>query len=419
MSSERSSNDPWLVRLKEHLKQQGYSPQPTLRRIAVAEGFLTYLDLRHTAVESVEPAHVDLYLQKKLQLFHEHHRRAPRSSTADWRRSHTAGIDMLLRLVRGQWPPCSVPSTPREIFHHDLCQQYDQWMSDLRGLAAVTRTERCAEAQRLLDWLEDRADTQQDLLGITLIDVDAYMMFRARSMRRSTVRLLATNVRSFLRCLRASGRTTGDLSTTVIGPTLYAFENIPSSLRPEDIKAVVETTRQDRSKRGLRDYAILMLLSNYGVRAGEITSLRLDDMDWRGEALRIRHSKTGAHSELPLLPAVGNAILDYLQKGRTKTQAREIFLLDHAPYGPFQSGSCLYWLVRHRLTAAGVDRPGKRGPHAFRHARAVSLLRAAVPVKEIGDILGHRSAGSTAAYLKLATEDLRAVALEIPGEVNA
>jgi integrase/recombinase XerD len=418
LSSEQFSNDRWLIQLKEHLNQQGYSPQAIRRRIAVAERFLAHLDQRHTAVESMEPSHVEMYLHDELRLFHEHHRRAPRSSTADWRGSHTAGIDMLLRLVHGQWPPRSVPSTPFEIFRHDLCEQYDKWMSDLRGLAAVTRTDRCAEAQRFLDWLEDRA-TQQGLLGLTLIDVDAYMMFRARSQRRGTVRLLATNVRSFLRWLNAGGRTTGDLSTTIVGPTFYAFESIPSALRPEDIRAVVETTREDRSKRGLRDYAILMLLSNYGLRAGEITSMRLEDMDWRGDAVRIRHSKTGAHSVLPLAPAVGHAILDYLQKGRPKTLAREIFLLDHAPYGPFQCGSCLYWLVRHRLTAAGVDRPGKRGPHAFRHARAVSLLRAAVPAKEIGDILGHRSSGSTAAYLKLATEDLRAVALEIPREVNA
>jgi len=290
LSSEQSSNDRWLIQLKEHLKQQRYSPQATRRRIAIAERFLAYLDQRHTPVESVEPSHVEMYLQDELRLFHKHHRRAPGSSTSDWRRSHTAGIDMLLRLVHGQWPPRWVPSTPFEIFRHDLCEQYDKWMSDLRGLAAVTRTDRCAEAQRFLDWLEDRA-TQQGLLGLTLVPVDAYMMSRARSQRRSTLRLLATNVRSFLRYLNATGRTTGDLSTTIIGPTLYAFESIPSALRPEDIRAVVEKTREDRSKRGWRDYAMLMLLSHYGLRAGEITSLRLEDIDWRSDAVRIRHSK--------------------------------------------------------------------------------------------------------------------------------
>jgi integrase/recombinase XerD len=262
MSSERSSNDSRLVQLKIHLKQQGYSPQASRRRIAVAQRFLAYLGQRHTAVETVELSHVNLYLQRELQLFHKYHRRAPRSSAEDWRRSHTAGIDMLLRLVRGQWPPSLVLSTPREIFHHDLCEQYDKWMSDLRRLAAETRTSRCAEAQRFLAWLQDRA-TQQGLRGVATVDIDAYMMFRARSQRRSSVRFLATNLRSFLRHLSASGWTTADLSTAVIGPTLYAFESIPSSLQPEDMKAVLGTTRKDHSKRGLRDYAILVLLTTY------------------------------------------------------------------------------------------------------------------------------------------------------------
>jgi site-specific recombinase XerD len=418
LSSELSSKTCWLTQLKEHLKQEGYSPQSARRRIAVAGRFLAYLDQRHSAVDTVDPSDVSLYLQNELQLFEQNRRRTPRSSMADWRRSHTAGIDMLLGLVHGEWPPASVPSTPREVFHRDLCGQYDEWMRDLRGLALDTRSSRCAEAHRFLVWLEDRG-TSQDPLGVTIAEVDTYMRFRAGSQRRSSLRFLATNVRSFLRYLNATGRTKDDFSTTVIGPTLYAFESIPSLLRPEDIKTVVEKTRQDHSTSGLRDLAILMLLSSYGLRAGEITSLRLDDVDWRGDVLRIRHSKTGAHSELPLLPAVGNALLKYLQKGRPKTQARAIFIVDHAPYRPFQSGSSLYWLVRNRLIAAGVVRQGKQGPHAFRHARAVSLLRAAVPAKEIGDILGHRSASSTAVYLKLATEDLRAVALEIPGEVNA
>ena len=156
-----------------------------------------------------------MYLQDELRLFHEHHRRAPRSSTADWRRSHTAGIDMLLRLVHGEWPPRSVPSTPFQILRHDLCEQYDKWMSDLRGLATVTIMGRCAEAQRFLDWLEDRA-SEQGLLGLTLIDVDAYMC-PERDHSAAIGRLLATNVRSFLRWLNAGGRTTGDLSATIIG----------------------------------------------------------------------------------------------------------------------------------------------------------------------------------------------------------
>jgi integrase len=164
---------------------------------------------------------------------------------------------------------------------------------------------------------------------------------------------------------------------------------------------------------GLRDYAILQLLASYGLRAGEVSRLRLDDIDWHAETLHIRHSKTGAHSLLPLLETVGEALVEYLRHGRPETDVREIFVRTRAPYVPMVR---IYSVVRQRIEAAGIMLSGKRGPHIFRHARAVSLLRASVPRKVIGDVLGHRSTESTVPYLKLATEDLRAIALEIPGQ---
>ena len=94
------------------------------------------------------------------------------------------------------------------------------------------------------------------------------------------------------------------------------------------------------------------------------------------------------------------------------TDAREIFIRTRAPYRKL---GVLGSAVRRRLRDAGVEPPGKGGPHIFRHARAVEMLRASVPQKIIGDVLGHRSIESTAPYLKLATEDLRAIALDVPG----
>ena len=156
-----------------------------------------------------------------------------------------------------------------------------------------------------------------------------------------------------------------------------------------------------------------------GCVAGEVVHLRLEDIDWRRECVRIRHSKTGAETtRLPLLPSVGCALLDYLQHSRPQTTAREVFVRIPAPHIPMCCGSSLYTLIQRLLDKAGVQIQGKRGPHTFRHARAISLLRAAVSTKAIGDILGHRSAASTRPYLKLATEDLRAVGLEVPTEVK-
>jgi site-specific recombinase XerD len=286
-------------------------------------------------------------------------------------------------------------------------------MSELRGLARDTRENRIARARELLEALGERSEPGR-IKELQVHDIDAYVAHRVRALRRNSIKELTGSLRVFLRYLHCSGRTALDLSLSVTSPVLYTYEGIPSTLLAEDLTRVLAVTRRDRTAAGQRDYAILMLLKTYGLRAGEITALRLDDIDWKNDTLHVRHSKTGASSKLPLLKEPGEALLKYLKSARPSTSIREVFLCLQAPHRPFADGSSLYNVPRKRLLAAGITRPGKKGPHAFRHARAVSLLRAAVPLKSIGDILGHRSTLSTGAYLKLATEDLRAVALDVP-----
>ena len=186
------------------------------------------------------------------------------------------------------------------------------------------------------------------------------------------------------------------------------------TLSRDDIDRVLQQTQHDQTPRGLRDFAIFTLLATYGLRAGEIVTLRLEDVDWRGERLFIRHSKTGRQTVLPLLASVGEAIVAYLRRGRPQTPAREIFMRVKAPYQPFHDGSSLHTLVTRRLQRAGIAPQGKHGPHAFRHAHALHLMRHGVPLKTIGDVLGHQAPTSTTVYLRLAMEDLRTVALDIP-----
>lgn len=416
MSDQYSGHETWLSRLRDHLDKERYCAGTARRCVAVARHFLVYLDQQHVEVGAAQPANVDRYLQQAMRTYRRRHGHLP--GYEGWRCSHTSGIHMLLHLVQGQWPPVPAAVTPAEMFQREIGEQYAQWMIGLRGLAPETVSGRSDEARRLLQWLGVRA-TREELAILTVSAVDAYMKNRTGALRRPSLKGVATNLRSFLRWLHATGQTPRDLSTTVIAPSLYAFESIPSALGSQDVEKVLAVAQQDCTPKGIRDYAILMLLAKYGARAGEIAALRLDDVDWRKEVIRIRHTKTGVTSHLPLLPEVGEAILNYLQKSRPKTSFREIFIRSRAPHRPLESGSSLYTLIRRRLDAAGVVLTGKRGPHAFRHARAVSMLRAAVPLKEIGDVLGHRASDSTLVYLKLATEDLRTIALEIPAGVKA
>jgi integrase len=289
-------------------------------------------------------------------------------------------------------------------------------MVDIRGLAPATVSDRRMEVRRFLAWLRT---SRTEVAALKIADVDRYLKERASSLHRSSINTVSGWLRVFLRWLHSTGQTNRDLSTAVIGPSMYAFASVPSALRSQDVKKVLDAARRDSTPSGIRDYAILMLFARYGIRAGEAASLRLDDFDWRNGVIRVCHSKTDSASYLPLLPEVGNAVLKYLQKARPKTAFRQVFIRDRAPYRPFENGVSLYSIVRRWVDAAGVVTSGRRGPHAFRHARAVSMLRARVPLKEIGDVLGHRSTTSTMTYLKLATEDLRAIALEVPVGVQA
>jgi integrase len=205
-----------------------------------------------------------------------------------------------------------------------------------------------------------------------------------------------------------------DLAPLVSAPIVYRFERIPSAMTAEQIKTLLSATRSDRTPNGLRDYGILLLFATYGLRAGEVVRMRLDDINWRQDKIQVKQSKGGAELSLPLTPEVGEAILRYLRRGRSETDRREIFLRARVPHGPFSCGSSLYSVVQRRLRKAGIEIQGKSGPHTIRYARAISLLRATVRLKTIGDVLGHRSAAATEVYLKLATDDLRSVALELP-----
>jgi len=292
-----------------------------------------------------------------------------------------------------------------------ICGEYETWLREERGLVRPSIVALLWEARHFLAWQLGRCGAES-LMELNVGDIDRYMDLRASKLTRKSLKDVAERLRSLLRYLHRTGRTAIDLSPHVIAPLLYAYEGVPSILERGQIAAVLESARKDTTPVGLRDHAILQLLATYGLRSSEVRNLRLDDIDWRAESIRVRHTKTRACSFLPLMEPVGEAVLAYLCSGRPETDAREIFIRTRAPYRKL---GMLASAVRRRLRDAGVKPPGKSGPHIFRHARAVEMLRVAVPQKIIGDLLGHRSSEATAPYLKLATEDLRAIALDVPG----
>ncbi|WP_211704305.1 tyrosine-type recombinase/integrase, partial [Paraburkholderia aspalathi] len=134
----------------------------------------------------------------------------------------------------------------------------------------------------------------------------------------TTLRNACGTLRVFLRYLYREGVLSRDLSSLVEFPQSYRDAGIPRSINWDQVEKVLASVDR-RSPCGKRDYAMLLLLSTYGLRACEVAALTLDDIDWRNERFRIRERKAGNTTTYPLSAVAGAAIIDYLKNGRPAT----------------------------------------------------------------------------------------------------
>ena len=225
---------------------------------------------------------------------------------------------------------------------------------------------------------------------------------------RTTVRTGCGMLRVFLRYAHRQGLLGADLSKAVEWPTAYRLADIPRSISWAEVGRVLGAVDR-RTPCGKRDYAILLLLVTYGLRAREVAALTLDDIDWRRDRLAIPGRKAGHSTAFPLSAVVGEALVDYLRHGRPPSSDRQVFFRALAPAGP-ASRVAVSACARHYLLKAGIQVP-RPGSHTLRHTCVQRLVDAGFGLKTIGDFIGHRSPASTEIYAKVAIEPLRQVAL--------
>jgi len=229
-----------------------------------------------------------------------------------------------------------------------------------------------------------------------------------KPLSRSLMSGLCSTLRVFLRYLFRERLVPRDLSPAVESPQRYRLSDIPRSISWDEVRRVLEVIDR-RTSLGKRDYAILLLMVTYGLRAREIAALTLDHIDWRRERLRVPERKAGHSTAYPLSSVVGGAIAVYLQDGRPETLDRHVFLRVLAPYTPMGAAgfSCRASYYLHK---AGID-VVRAGSHTFRHTCVQRLVDGNLSFKTIGDYVGHRSVSSTEIYTKIMVEALREVAL--------
>lgn len=296
--------------------------------------------------------------------------------------------------------------------HHADVRIFESWLRTERGLSAATVYSYGASADRFFLWLAGRGIP---LNAVRMTDIDDAIAAEHRrgAWSRRTRHDYAQRLRPFFRFAEARGWCSPGLAAGIMAPRFMADETVPKGLRREDVVRLLASVQGDRAV-DKRDRAILMLLIAYGLRAGEVGGLQLDDLDWKNEMLRVRCSKPGRTHLWPLSQGVGHAILRYIREARPSGFGHSLFFTSHAPIRPLDRRT-LGKIVRDRLTDIGIV-SGRRGPHALRHAAAQHLLDQGLSMKVIGDFLGHRDPSSTAIYAKVNLAALREVAaLDLEG----
>lgn len=403
---------PYLDGYLSHLHAQGFASDTMHSALLHVTAFGEYLAGEGIqSVAEIDPSTLDAFVEK--------YRSDPRGkgkkrrtacgseSIAEGLRGSLRGLLTYLQRI-GAMPPSSPATTA--IPYGAVLEEYLAFLRVHRGFADLTVEQHRRWGTAFFARLDARRPGAS-LRELTGQDVESAVLALADGRGRRCRQILTTTVESLVRYLQSCGRIPTSCCPFLPRQKSYALASLPSAIPWEDVECTL--AQMDRTTPvGQRDYALLVLLATYGLRASEVIGLRLNDLDWRGGVMHIRQTKTRRVLDLPLVPRAIEALVAYLRHARSKTADRSVFLKLQAPRGPL-TRAALYAIVRKALRGAGA-KAEHYGPHSLRHARATSLIRHGRSLKMVGDLLGHRQPESTLLYCKLAVEDLRRVALELP-----
>jgi len=250
------------------------------------------------------------------------------------------------------------------------------------------------------------------VLGITAGEVNALLVRECARVSSGSVGCFTYRLRSLLRYLALRGFADPGLAPAVPRVARWRDATIPQfPTRPQIDRLLASCDRKNVT--GARDYVVLLLLARLGLRAVEVSRLRLDDLDWRA-GLIIVDGKAHQRERLPLPGDVGEAIVEHLRhRGRQRGQ-RHVFVTVHAPIRPLEP-SGVRTIVRNACRRAGMERVPA---HRLRHALASDLLREGASMTDIGQVLRHKHLESTAIYAKVDLQRLRLAASPWPGALR-
>jgi len=325
-----------------------------------------------------------------------------------------AALEHLLRVLRANGcisAPCV--ALPQAI--HDELERFNAHLEQVCGLAPATRTSRRMWVSAFLVDRFGGARIQVD--GITARDIVDFMIRRDPAYKPGTAQVLGCALRSYLR-FRAlhDGDRVEPLIAAIPIVAQWRLATLPKHLTPEETAGFLQTFNRHTAS-GQRGYAMARCLIDLGLRAGEVAALQLDDLNWHEGTLTIGHGKSRRADVLPLPVLTGRAIVQYLRGARGESTSRALFVRHRAPFDAPITAACVRCAVRTAFAQGGLaDR--YTGTHVLRHTTATRMRCAGASLKEIADLLRHRSLDTTTIYTKVDRPRLAAVAAPWPGGVS-
>lgn len=266
---------------------------------------------------------------------------------------------------------------------------------------------------RFLNFLDNQGIT--DIKKLTSLEVLSYLNTLEEYSNNSKSGIIFI-LRNFLLFLNSEGYIKEPLNN--LFPVIFSnkYERLPSYYSTDEIHAILCQVNRN-TEYGRRDYLVLLLAVQLGMRAGDIRQLKFNNIKWNRNTVEFIQQKTNKPLQLPVTEELKYALVDYMKNSRPKMDDPHIFLRHKAPFQPFVKTNAFYYIINKYMALVGIKLNNrKHGLHSMRHSTASNLLQNRTPYPVITRILGHENTSTTKLYLRIDIQQLRTVALEVPNE---
>lgn len=382
------------------LVKDGLASHGTWRCLNLVRDLLSWIARGRSKLIDLDERMIERYLR----------RRARKQSIQPGDRAALKRLLSVLRDAGTIAPPTPPSITPLD----QIFEEFSDYLRSERGLAPKSIIRHLPVIRRFLR--EVCPAGGGDLGKIRQEDVTRYIERHARDWSAASGKAMCGSLRAFLRYLHHGGLNPLALAGCVPSIRRWKLARLPTYLSVAQVQKVLDGCDRTTAL-GRRDYAILMMLAKLGMRAGEVATLTLDDIDWRSGEMLVR-AKGRQRARMPMPPGVGAAVVAYLRDGRPTSSCRRLFLRTPAPNVGFASGCAITMIAKTALGRADIRGYAHQGAHIFRHSLATELLRSGATLSEIGQLLRHQSHDTTRIYAKVDIEALRTLSLPWPGGVQ-